>query len=720
MSLKEKLKTIKDGIFESFKSGERDFQFLLYIIIIVLLNIASVTLNVRFDLTRSGTYSLSDKSKEVVSDLKENLSIRVLFSKDLPAEHKSMYRYLMDLLEEYDYHGNTYFSYTLVDEDELEKTASDYGIRPVQSREFVDDQVKLRKTYMGLVIQQADIIEKIPTLTSPSGLEFQITSLIMKMSGKIDGLLGLKEPIQLNLYIDSNLKELPIEGINNVEKQVREAVEKSNINNYDKIEFQVVDTSGEDQKADLHSLYGLSKLKWGGGTASSGKKMKAGEGYLGIVLRSGKKFSVIELNVMPTLFGNYVISGLNDLEDSINDAISSIVSSNPKVGYITGHGEAGIKDERSREGAGVMNKLFSDVYDLKEIDLTKEDIPADMETVLVNGPRNEFTDYELFKLDQYLMKGKSAVFFIDSFRAVNMGQPQNFFNQQQPMVLPLNTGLEKLLKHYGITVNKDIVLDKNCAKVNMGNMIRDYPLVPIIMEEGLSDETVITRDLMGTVFMKASSVETDDQRVNEWGLMKRDLVSSSDESWLMTGRINFNPVMMSASGDKDMKSYPLAVLVSGPFESYFKDRDVPADDSKEGKKAGPSALRAEKLNKTIETGKTQVIVVGTSEITRSGFLMDSRRILSSGGAIQGGEVFSNALFLHNMVDYLTGNYYIPEMKSKSLDYNPLDKLGEKEKFVYKAVNIGGVPFLVILAGLIVWRLRWNRRQKIQQEFSQGV
>ena len=72
-----------------------------------------------------------------------------------------------------------------------------------------------------------------------------------------------------------------------------------------------------------------------------------------------------------------------------------------------------------------------------------------------------------------------------------------------------------------------------------------------------------------------------------------------------------------------------------------------------------------------------------------------------------------------MVDYLAGNHYVPEMMSKSLEYNPLEKTEDSTRFVLKAINIGGVPFFVILAGIIVWRARVSRKKRIQAAFSKG-
>jgi hypothetical protein len=76
--------------------------------------------------------------------------------------------------------------------------------------------------------------------------------------------------------------------------------------------------------------------------------------------------------------------------------------------------------------------------------------------------------------------------------------------------------------------------------------------------------------------------------------------------------------------------------------------------------------------------------LGSSEITTSAFIDYSRKALSGTG---NNETFSNDILLHSMVDYLAGNYHIPEMKSKSLDFNPLIKTSDTTRFILKVINI---------------------------------
>ncbi|HNX23917.1 MAG TPA: Gldg family protein [Spirochaetota bacterium] len=709
--MKEKITRLKLYLMRAMNMENRNFQLLLNVVLIIVINLAAAAFSMRVDLTSKDTYSLSGRSRETVSSLNEKLKIKVFFSKDLPPEHAAVFRYLKDILEEYSFYGNGNFSYEIIDEDKLEAQAKDYGINPVQSREFANDQVRLRSVYMGVVIQHADLIEKIESLTSAAGLEYEITSRIEKMTGKIDRLLKLEKPVMVTLYLDERVKDLPIDGIGKLEDVLKNAVAKSNLTNYDKIQFQVIDPSKNGGKG-LDALYGISKLKWGTMKSRSGKIVPAGEGFFGLVMEAGGRFSRIDLDVAPTIMGTNVITGLQNLDDTINNGVGDLISSSPKIGYVRGHGIPDIADKKTPEGAGLFAEILSDMYQLVGIDLKSEAIPDDINVLVINGPVNLFTEAEKYKIDQFLMKGKSVLLFVNSFMEMNTDD-QSAFMGNQPLILPVSSGLEEMAAHYGIKINKNVVLDKNCAKVNMGQMLSDYPLIPLIEKNGLNRESVITKYINSALFVKASSLEID-EKLKEKGVTASVLVSTSPQSWLMEGQMNFNPFFMAPPAGVEMKSYPVAAVASGKFESFFKGRDIPAEILAADKKNLLSTIH--KLDSTISSGKSELIVVGTSELNSSGFLNSARRILS-GGNVTG--VYSNDIRLHAMVDYLAGNSYVPEMKSKSLDFNPLVKTGDRTRFLLKIINMGLVPVFVILTGLIVWRRRIARKRLIELQFSGG-
>lgn len=684
-------KNIKDKIV----GLSEKYIFIYYLIIIVLINLVGLTLYFRFDLTKNGAYSLSDISKEVVSDLEDPLNIKVFFTKELPAPYNGVYRYLRDLLEEYAEYGNENFHYEYVDVEEEKDLARDFGISSVQIREIKDDQLKFRNAYMGIAIVHGDLIEKIGSITESEGLEYNITTTIKKMNGKIDALQGLDDPILVTLYASSNL---PISGMEKLDEKVSAVIEKCKVRNYGKIEYRYVDPFKDKSVGNVDEIYGVIKLNWTKPITNEGRTIQPGEGILGIVVELGDRFETIQI-LSRSLFGGYSVGNLEDLEDSVNSAIDSLVNINPKIGYITGHGERPLS--RDPEGSPYLRDILSDMYEVEEIDLKENEIPVDMAAIIINGPKEKYTDYELLKIDQYIMSGKSVLFLVDSFNEMRP-QGNNMFGGR-PVVLPVNTGVEKLLSHYGVTVNKDIVCDEKSYKaMQQGLGGQQIYFVPLIGDEGLNDDNIITEYLKTIVIPKVSSLNLNEDRIKEQGLNKTVLITSSDRAWLMKGRIDFMPFGKTPPAESEMSKYDLGALLTGNFSSYFAGKEIPVKEEEGKKKAtGATVPEAAIIEKGVKQGS--IIVVGSSEITSPGVLDKEGSSL-------------NSVLFHNMIDYLCGNYDVPEMRSKGLEFNPLEDSEEYTKLMLKLINIAGLPILVIGAGLIVWRRRKVRKDKIMEEF----
>ena len=678
---------------------------LLAVIIIVLINLVGRLLYFKLDLTENDSYSLSEISEDVVSNLADPLNVKIFFSDNLPSPYNSVQRYLYDLMIEYAEAGNENFNYEIVDVEKDKEKVSDFGVSPVQVKEIASDQLKFRNAYMSLAIVHGDLIEKINSITELDGLEYRITTTIKKMTGKIDLLKNLDQPIKVTLYASSNL---PVSGIQTIESKVTEAVKKVNEENYGRLEFHYVDSVKDNAAIRTAESYGVVRLNWPALKGPDGRTVAAGEGNIGLVVELDGKFEVIQL-LSRSLFGQYVVGNLDNLNDKINQAIDSVINNNPAVGYVTGHDERDIND--SEDGAGTFRSMASDMYNMKEIDLTKEEISDDINTLVINGPKREFTDYELYRIDQFIMKGKSVVFLIDSFQEINDPQMTRF-SGGRPFVLPVNTGLDKLLTHYGVTVNKDIVLDQKCYKASQqGFGSQDLYFVPIIQDEGLNKDIVITNSVKAMLWPKGSTVSVNQDILKETDVKNYTLVESTENSWLMQGRIDYMPFGMSPPADKtQMSKRKLAELLEGQFISYFKGREVPAETMKDAKdktaKKAPAKetgiTSARIIEKAVKPAK--ILVAGTSEISLSNIVEKDGKSL-------------NAVFLHNILDYLSGDEKTPVMRSKGIEYNPLKDSADSVKFIIKLFNIAGLPVCVIVIGIIVWRMRERKKKRIMEEFS---
>ncbi len=718
-------------------------RFLIYLVVIVLLNIAGITFFFRTDLTSGKVYSLSEASRKVVSTLSEPLTVKVFFNDNLPAPYNNIERYLHDLLEEYAVAGNRYFNYRFynvsgAENDESAKNrelAASYGIQPVQIQNIEHDQVKFQEAYMGMVLIHGNIIEAIPAITSTDGIEYRITSAIRKMNNKISALLRLKDRISVKLILSSSLAVvgpyMNISGLTSLPGKIEDMVNKLNEKNYGKLSFSYLDPSSNPDDAKQAERYKILRLNWNEFRDRSGETIPSGKGYAGIIVEHGKNFKTIDLikTIRLPVFGTqYRLADLPGLEKAINETAEDVININEEIGYLADHGTHPLGNlspmfgyRRQQDSLSSLDKLLSEEYSIRQVSLKDGDIPEGLSTLIIAGAKEKFTDYELYQIDQFLMKGNNLAVFMDSFKEVTPGGQDMMSRLRRSFYMPIDTGLEKLLGHYGLSVRRSIVLDENSFKQQVprqfGGGERTIYFAPVIRNRMISKDAAYLKNIKGLVILKASPVEINEQKIKDNGLRAVKLFSSSERSWEMSGRINLNPMFITPPKDaKEFRSLPMAYMVEGSFPSYFAGKPVPekkepgketVDDRKEeGKKeAGTdmSAIRGERV--TISKGRpAKIFLIGTSEILQDNVIDEEGKT-------------PNAQFVMNIIDYLNGREDIAVMRSKTQKFNPLQDIAPASKTAIKTANIAGLPTLVVIAGIIVWFRRRSRKRRIQKIFG---
>ena len=721
-------------------------KFIIYLIAIVLINAAGLTLFSRIDLTKNKVYSISRASRQVVSTLSEPLTINVFFTRNLPAPYNNTERYLHDLLEEYAIHSNRYFNYRFYDvspeEDDIsdaarenQQLATNYGIYPVQIQILEKDELKFKKAYMGLVLIHGDTIETIPTITATDGLEYKLTTAIQKQNNKISALLGLSGKIDIKLFLSSSLKAVaPYMGIENLPDlpdKVRGIVEKLNEKNYGKLNYVYFDPSTDEALNQEAKAFNVMSLKWPG---ISNGKVPAGEGVIGLVMTYADR--VVEmplLNVIrvPLIGTQYSLADMDSLEENIGSSLESLIDINENIGYLADHGtlqlwgSPAMGGQQQPELLSNFRSMLARTYSIKDIRLAEDTIPEGLKCLVVAQPTKPFSDYELYQLDQMLMRGTSLVVFTDAFNEI-MPPQQQFGYRQPPMYAPLQTGLEKLLGHYGVHIKTSYVLDENCysqkVPAELGGGERAIYFAPVIQNRFINNDLDFMKNIKGLITMKNSPVELDEKRVSEIGAKTWKLFASSEKSWEMTGRINLDPMSIQPpSSDADQKSLPLACLIEGEFPSYFAGRPMPEKSVEEKDPAdtdqeipqtpAPAHAIQMDLTKVEETGGSiekskpvKIFLIGTSEILKDNMLDEEGNS-------------PNATFVMNVLDAANNRNDIAVMRSKIQEFNPLDDTGALAKTFVKTFNIAGLPVLVVLFGLFVWLRRLSRRKHIQMMYD---
>ncbi len=730
------------------------YKFLTYLVVFILINLAATTLFFRIDLTRDGLYSISEVSKKVVSTLTEPLTIHVFFTKNLPAPYNNTERYLRDLLTEYGIYGNRYFNYQFHDvsvKDRVtdqkttsnQEKANNYGIYPVQIQNIDKDEVKFQKAYMGLAMIHGDMIEKIPTISSTEGLEYKITAALQKMNDKISALLRLKNKIQVRLFLSSSLEivapYINISGLSEIPSKLEKVVTKLNEKNYNKLVFTHFDPSKDPSAMETQKKYNLFRLQWESQKDRFGKEIPGDTGVAGIVLEYNQKIQEIQLiqamNV--PLFGTqYKLTGIDKIEQTIDEGIENLIDIFDSIGYLSDHGALpltggyGLPNQQQVESISHFNSMVSNNYSVKQVNLKQDPIPANLNCLVISRPKEEFSDYALYQIDQFLMKGKTLAIFLDAFNEIQPArQNQQYFNRNQgPFYIPLKTGLEKLLEHYGIRIKNSYVMDENCYKQRVdqryGGGEQPIYYAPIIQSQSINRQLGFLKHIERLIMVKISPLELLEQKIKDNQINAIKLLSSSAKSWEMSGKINLNPYFISPPQSKDLqKSLPLSYLLEGSFPSYFDGKSIPdkpvEKEKKENTETDPKdkqlkkeekpAIDLSKLKKQesfIKKGKqAKIFLIGSTEIMKNNILDEEGKS-------------PNAIFVMNLLDFLNNRQDIAIMRSKHQRFNLLEETKSGTKTFFKTFNIIGLPILVILGGIVIWFRRRSRKRKIQLMFKE--
>ncbi len=743
------------------KRSGKYVKFLMYIVVIVLLNLAGMTLFFRIDLTGNRMYSLSPVSRSVVQQLSEPLTIDVFFSHGLPAPYNSIERYLQDLLEEYGIYAGKYFNYRFYDVSSEngalsptvranQKMARDYGVLPIQIQVIEKDEVKFKQAYMGLVLIQGDVIEKIPSLTTVDGLEYKLTTAMQKLNRKISRLLSMSAPARVTLYLSSSLRPvaplLRLKNLFDLPQQLKTIVEKVSAKNYGKLTFSYIDPSRDATAMSAIKKHNLVQLSW---PDLKNGRIKAGSGAIGLVMTYGQKaisIPLLQVYQVPIIGTQYVLADLKRMPDMLADHLAALIDINASIGFVAGHGTLNVSGSNLPAVAGrqpddVRNarRLISQTYSIKDIK-PADGVPDSLDCLVIARPTEKFSDYELLQIDQFLMQGKNLAVFLDAFKEVRSPQ----MGMGGAGYLPVDSGLEKLLAHYGVKVSRSYVLDENCFKQRVdkqfGGGERKIYFAPLIKKKNINHALPFMKNINALVALRASPVVLDRGHVKKSGLKAYRLFASSAKSWEMHAPIRLNPMFLQPPHAAKLHSYALAYLLKGRFTSYFAGktlpqkvvkRKTPGDKNGSSKKGSsevshkekPIAGGAQKGKNKSAPGKAataqiksstpflakgkpgRIFIVGSSEMLRDALIDEQGRA-------------PNAIFLMNLLDDLNHRTGVARLRSKVQRFNPLAETDAAEKTAIKVFNIAGLPLLVSLCGLLVWSRRHARKKRIRKMFQQ--
>ncbi|MFB0908375.1 MAG: gliding motility-associated ABC transporter substrate-binding protein GldG, partial [Spirosomataceae bacterium] len=226
--------------------------------------------------------------------------------------------------------------------------------------------------------------------------------------------------------------------------------------------------------------------------------------------------------------------------------------------------------------AGLITELQS-YYDLFILDAKASITFEGLDAIILPKPDFPVDDSTKLKLDQFIVNGGRAIFFVDGLKIDSIGLEGTYAQ-------PLNTNIEDLLFKYGVRINKDMVKDGASAAVipmvvgNMGDKPNIQPVpyrfFPLINSFGNS---LITKnlDLISTKFV--SSIDT----VQSSGIKKTPLLMTTPYTRVLNAPvlITFNEARTETEADTYQGGVQtVGYLLEGTFGSLYKNRLLPTDE----------------------------------------------------------------------------------------------------------------------------------------------
>ncbi len=400
-------------------------------------------------------------------------------------------------------------------------------------------------------------------------------------------------------------------------------------------------------------------------------------GYLGLAVFYGDNHEIIPL-----------IQDTASLEYDLAAAISKVTRETiPVVGIANFAGTIPATDYVQ------VRQALENQYTVRDLPLADGRlIPDDVDTlVLFVGDAAALNKRGQYLIDQFLMAGGNVLALAEGVA----------INRSDLTAEKADSKIGELLAQWGIRLNKNLVLDASNElagfRTDRTQFFAPYPLWVKVARGGFNPDSGIVNKLESAVFPWASSLDILEEKLTD-ATVRIDLARTTNQAWAQDQDWQLNPQLIAAPAEGSQKSYVLAAMLSGHFESLFTKDTIPGRILADGDAETVEPVSKEDQGKFLSaTNQGRLIVVGDTD-----FALDASTTRFE----------QNRIFFANLVDALTTDDALIAIRSKAVTDRPLRDLSDSQKAWIRWGNIFGVPVLFALYGLARFARRRNQRVSI--------
>ncbi|MCB1194964.1 GldG family protein [bacterium] len=503
--------------------------------------------------------------------------------------------------------------------------------------------------------------------------QFTISDPTKKILETLDDLVTIK------LYFSKNLPPVMMIG----ERAVRDLLDEYRAYSNGNIVVKKEDpASSPELEQQVHSI-GIPQVQM---TFREKDKVEVKNGYLGMAIFYGDKTEVIP-----------IVQDIDNLEYDLTSAIRKVTANKVfKIGFLTGHDERDLRRDFSAIQGALEQQYETEIVSVAN----GEPIPDEIETLIIAGPKKDFSQRDLFEIDQFIMKGKKLIVLMDTIDI-------NF--EAGLSAAPRQHTLLGLLEHYGIRINTDLVLDRYNDRLTYSESpdgrvqyitTVQYPFFVKAFRNNFDQDNPVLRGIESLTFTWTSSIEILNFKLKNADVTK--LIQSSEYSWVQKGRFNLTPKQDFNHPPDEEKQFLISAIVSNEFPSYFAGKEIPAPlkDNDSSATVPPVELPDDSAREIItQSPATQILAVGNS------FFITSDNLRRFG---------SNGIFFLNAVDWMTQGEALIGIRTRSITERPIKEMSDASKGFARFINIFGMAAGAVCFG-IIFTLSRKRRRKLYEE-----
>ena len=410
----------------------------------------------------------------------------------------------------------------------------------------------------------------------------------------------------------------------------------------------------------------------------------------------------VPVNLLQSRMGQSHETALNNSIQNLEYALLSAIrkataGGRPLIGFTEGHGE---QDNLSLYD-GIQSLMSSHEVGFVNLDSISLDGLGQLEALVVAKPTEPFSEAEKYKINHYVMGGGSVLWAIDQLDA----DLDSMRADGQQMAVARRLNLDDMLFTYGMRFNYDLVADLNCAQIPLatgpaqgGIELAPWPFYPVFVP---NDSQPMVRNIEGIRSEFAGTLDT----VGAPGISKTVLLSTSPFSRVLPVPVNLSLQMVANEPDPEAfrgGPKPVAALLEGSFTSVFADRPVP-----EG--------IAEAVETPRQGMRAKMVAIADGDVFSGQINPADGSPYPLGWDRYSEQQYGNKSFLLNVMDYLTGDGEIINLRGKELKLRLLDRTKVRETGkLWQAINLGLPCVLLLGAAVCHGQLRRRRYGKVRR------